>query len=322
MQISKKDYKKAKNTLLWRYMSLPKFLDLILNGRLYFADLGTLSKEDPYESAFPLYADYPVYIKKIMDECKQNTNKDPQAAAILDDAFPDCQEFEKISNNFRIIKSSTFANCWHSNKDENYAMWKIYANNDASVAIVTDIEMLQNAITSDKEISAGFVKYNYGKFLSQKRIQGLNSFKNFNMLKKYLKKASFYKRGCFEYEKEFRLIYQADFVDENKNYVSVDINKLIKYIYISPSAEDFIKNIIKTTLNELKNCNKLQLEIEKIVVESSIKGNLLNDYLGSLARYCLENNNNISNESEKYQLLLLLIISSSNCWHKLLNNNE
>lgn len=53
-------------------MSLPKFLDFILNGRLYFVDLVTLAKEDPYEGALPLYSDYPVYIKKIVDSMAEN----------------------------------------------------------------------------------------------------------------------------------------------------------------------------------------------------------------------------------------------------------
>ena len=55
LQIPQKDYCKLQNTFLWRYMSLPKFLDLILNRRLYFADLVTLAKEDPYGKYFLKY---------------------------------------------------------------------------------------------------------------------------------------------------------------------------------------------------------------------------------------------------------------------------
>ena len=123
MQIPQKDYCKLQNTFLWRYMSLPKFLDLILNERLYFADLVTLAKEDPYEGTLPLYSDYPVYIKKIVDSIPNIQNQNLEIQKIL----PDYENIENIANDFKKAKQSTFVNCWHINKDENFAMWKIYA---------------------------------------------------------------------------------------------------------------------------------------------------------------------------------------------------
>ena len=85
LQIPQKDYCKLQNTFLWRYMSLPKFLDLILNGRLYFADLVTLTKEDPYEGSLPPYSDYPVYIKKIIDSIHNTQNQNLEIQKIGND---------------------------------------------------------------------------------------------------------------------------------------------------------------------------------------------------------------------------------------------
>ncbi len=314
MQISQKDYCKLQNTFLWRYMSLPKFLDLILNGRLYFADLVTLAKEDPYEGALPLYSDYPVYIKKIVDSIHNTQNQNLEIQKIL----PDYENIENIANDFKKAKQSTFVNCWHINKDENFAMWKIYACSDASIAIVTDIEMLKDSIKTDKNIKGAIVKYEDKKLFSPQNIESVKYFNNYKKLQETVRKAALYKRKHFEYEKEFRLIYQhSNLYDQDKNYITVDINKLVKYIYISPMAENYIKNTIIQTLKKLQRSKKYDLNIDKIIKDSSINGNDLNDFLGAFARYTMEEmpkNKDLSEEDQNSAkaLFLLWILASTN----------
>ena len=321
LQISQKDYCKLQNTFLWRYMSLPKFLDLILNGRLYFADLVTLTKEDPYEGALPLYSDYPVYIKKIVDSIHNTQNQNLEIQKIL----PDYENIENIANDFKKAKQSTFVNCWHINKDENFAMWKIYACRDASIAIVTDIKMLKDSIKTDKNIKGAIVKYENKNLWSSKSIENIEQFENYKKIQESVKKAALYKRKHFEYEKEFRLIYQYNnLYDEDKNYITVDINKLIKYIYISPMAENYIKNTIIQTLKKLQRSKKYNLNIDKIIKDSSINGNELNDVLGALARYALEEipkNKELSEEDKSMAkvMLLLWMLASTNSLDVLIN---
>ena len=321
MQIPQKDYCKLQNTFLWRYMSLPKFLDLILNGRLYFADLVTLAKEDPYEGALPLYSDYPVYIKKIVDSIHNTQNQNLEIQKIL----PDYENIENIANDFKKAKQSTFVNCWHINKDENFAMWKIYACSDASIAIVTDIKMLKDSIKTDKNIKGAIVKYENKNLWSSKSIENIEQFENYKKIQESVKKAALYKRKHFEYEKEFRLIYQYNnLYDEDKNYITVDINKLIKYIYISPMAENYIKNTIIQTLKKLQRSKKYNLNIDKIIKDSSINGNELNDVLGALARYALEEipkNKELSEEDKSMAkvMLLLWMLASTNSLDVLIN---
>ena len=321
LQIPQKDYCKLQNTFLWRYMSLPKFLDLILNGRLYFADLVTLTKEDPYEGSLPLYSDYPVYIKKIVDSIHNTQNQNLEIQKIL----PDYENIENIANDFKKAKQSTFVNCWHINKDENFAMWKIYACRDASIAIVTDIKMLKDSIKTDKNIKGAIVKYENKNLWSSKSIENIEQFENYKKIQESVKKAALYKRKHFEYEKEFRLIYQYNnLYDEDKNYITVDINKLIKYIYISPMAENYIKNTIIQTLKKLQRSKKYNLNIDKIIKDSSINGNELNDVLGALARYALEEipkNKELSEEDKSMAkvMLLLWMLASTNSLDVLIN---
>ena len=321
LQIPQKDYCKLQNTFLWRYMSLPKFLDLILNGRLYFVDLVTLAKEDPYEGALPLYSDYPVYIKKIVDSIHNTQNQNLEIQKIL----PDYENIENIANDFKKAKQSTFVNCWHINKDENFAMWKIYACSDASIAIVTDIKMLKDSIKTDKNIKGAIVKYENKNLWSSKSIENIEQFENYKKIQESVKKAALYKRKHFEYEKEFRLIYQYNnLYDEDKNYITVDINKLIKYIYISPMAENYIKNTIIQTLKKLQRSKKYNLNIDKIIKDSNINGNELNDVLGALARYALEKvpkNKELSEEDKSMAkaMLLLWMLASTNSLDVLIN---
>ncbi len=321
LQVSQKDYCKLQNTFLWRYMSLPKFLDLILNRRLYFADLVTLAKEDPYEGALPLYSDYPVYIKKIVDSTLNTQNQNPEIQKIL----PDYKNIENIANYFKKVKQSTFVNCWHINKNENFAMWKIYACSDASIAIVTDINRLKDSIKTNKNIKGAIVKYNDKNLWSSKSIENIEQFKNYKKIQESVKKAALYKRKCFEYEQEFRLIYQNnDILEQDKNYVNIDTTKLIKYIYISPMAEIYIKNTIIQTLNKIKLNKNFNLNIEKIIKDSSINGNELNDVLGALARYALEEipkNKELSEEDKSMAkvMLLLWMLASTNSLDVLIN---
>ena len=197
-------------------------------------------------------------------------------------------------------------------------MWKIYACSDASIAILTDIKMLKDSIKTDKNIKGAIVKYNDKNLWSSKSIENIEQFKNYKKIQESVKKAALYKRKHFEYEKEFRLIYQYNnLYDEDKNYITVDINKLIKYIYISPMAENYIKNTIIQTLKKLQRSKKYNLNIDKIIKDSSINGNELNDVLGALARYTLEEipkNKELSEEDKSMAkvMLLLWMLASTN----------
>ena len=153
----------------------------------------------------------------------------------------------------------------------------------------------------------------------------IEQFENYKKIQESVKKAALYKRKHFEYEKEFRLIYQYNnLYDEDKNYITVDINKLIKYIYISPMAENYIKNTIIQTLKKLQRSKKYNLNIDKIIKDSSINGNELNDFLGALARYALEEipkNKELSEEDKSMTkaMLLLWMLASTNSLDVLIN---
>lgn len=56
--IDKKLKEKLQKTYLWRYISLPKFLDLITTQEIYFATNSQLITGAPYEGTLPFFTDF------------------------------------------------------------------------------------------------------------------------------------------------------------------------------------------------------------------------------------------------------------------------
>ena len=92
-------------------------------------------------------------------------------------------------------------------------------------------------------------------------------------------------------------------------------------------AENYIKNTIIQTLKKLQRSKKYNLNIDKIIKDSSINGNELNDFLGALARYALEEipkNKELSEEDKSMTkaMLLLWMLASTNSLDVLINKNN
>ncbi|WP_051303411.1 hypothetical protein [Psychromonas aquimarina] len=141
-----------------------------------------------------------------------------------------------------------YVNCWHANKYESAAMWKLYAKSNEAVAIKTTYQNLINCLPPAVEI--GMVKYHdYDAGWSPP--YGSVSF------------SLAMKRMSFEHEKEVRLIMdygtpilkngKLDFEKKNPNVgidLKLDIRELIDKVYISPDSPswffDIVESVIKT----------------------------------------------------------------------------
>ena len=116
-------------SIVWRYMGLDKFLDLIANSRLYFANVHNLT--DQYEASLPA------------DLARKHTElAEKEQAGELTEA--EQALFEKMN---QAIRASTLVNCWSIGKTESYALWKVYLGGaQAGVAIRTRLNNLRKAI--------------------------------------------------------------------------------------------------------------------------------------------------------------------------------
>lgn len=110
---------------LWRYMSLPKYLDLLRTGELFFCRADLL--EDPFEGA-------------------RGMVKGDSAYESPSSIWGRTASREKY-----------YISCWHLYEYEQAMMWKMYANGEGSVAIRSTFGALVKALPNLETV--GLVSY-------------------------------------------------------------------------------------------------------------------------------------------------------------------
>ena len=130
------------NTIIWRYMSFEKFLDVILEDHLFFTKVSNMT--DKNECELP---------KKNGDILWAQSH----------------ELFNKKWFEFYALKRSTFINCWIINRFESYALWKIYlGGSKTGIAIKTNVKKLMSSINmcSNRTVEGIFLgKVNYTDFI-------------------------------------------------------------------------------------------------------------------------------------------------------------
>lgn len=109
--------------VIWRYFDLTGFLSLISSNSLYFCRCDKF--EDRWDG---LYSDVPDLLAKYPPTTPENV-------AIL----------RRHMGHKELVRTSTFANCWHMNTDESAAMWEIYTARNNGIAISTTVGKLKTA---------------------------------------------------------------------------------------------------------------------------------------------------------------------------------
>ena len=109
-------------------------------------------------------------------------------------------------------------------------MWKLYSKDITNaIAIKTTVKHLYESLGKNPSIDIGKVKY----VDLNKRFTSVNA-------------AFWYKRKSFEYENEVRAITVKPGLKKKGIYVSVDLDKLIDDIYISPYAPEWFVDVVKS----------------------------------------------------------------------------
>jgi hypothetical protein len=213
------------NSLLWRYMSLDKFINMISTRQLFFSRLDNFP--DQLEGTMPI------------------KNK----AIIADDIkeLPSHSEAIQFSERKEIIVNSyrgfTLANCWSKNDAESFALWKIYLDGAKhGVAIQTSYDKLKKSVSSQtNDILFGEVEY----------VNELDSIQQQTI--------SLRKIPPYIFENEVRAVIFNQFTKEGprKGFpkykyglsVHVDIENLIEKIYMPPLSpkwyEETVFNLIQ-----------------------------------------------------------------------------
>ncbi|MBF0694438.1 MAG: hypothetical protein IR153_05215 [Flavobacterium sp.] len=202
------------DTIIWKYLSFSKFLDLLLSRRLFMARSDKF--EDQYEGTF---------------------------------SEPTFEEIKKLSVNnpdfldyYNAHRKKVVVSSWHINEYESYAMWQIFTQNNEGLALQTTVGRLQQALWPETESDQYIGQVNYIDY-KREYIPFDDAFFPF-----------LFKRKSFSYEREIRVISDLSSTNTPINdgiKINVDINQLIERIYIHPKSEDWYKKVVVEILDKL-----------------------------------------------------------------------
>lgn len=202
------------NTIVWKYLDLSKFLDLLLSKKMFMARSDKF--EDQYEGTFS---------EPTFEEIKKIAHNNPRFLEYYK------QQREKV-----VISS------WHLNEYESFAMWQIFTKNQEGLAIQSTIERLILALQPERQFEQHIGEVNYIDY-KKEYIPFDDTFFPF-----------LFKRKSFQYEKEIRIISDVSQQNIKINdglKINVDINKLIEKIYIHPKSENWYKNLVIQVVEQL-----------------------------------------------------------------------
>jgi hypothetical protein len=202
------------NTIVWKYLDLSKFLDLLLSQKLFMSRSDKF--EDQYEGTF-----------------SEPTFEEIKKLAINN---PDFLDYYKTHREKVAISS------WHINEYESFAMWQIFTQNSEGLAIQSTIGRLQKALEPEKNLKQYIGQVNYIDY-KKEYIPFDDLFFPF-----------LFKRKSFQYEREVRIISDTSDTSITINdgiKINVDINQLIDKIYIHPKSENWYKNLVIELVSKL-----------------------------------------------------------------------
>ena len=202
------------DTIVWKYLDLSKFLDLLLCRQLF------MSRSDKFEDQYEGTFSEPTY-----EELKKIAQNKP--------------EFLKY---YKKHRENVVVSSWHSNEHESYAMWQIFTQNNEGLAIQSTIGRLQEALAPETQYIQHIGAVNYIDY-KKEYIPFDDDFFPF-----------LFKRKSFQYEGEVRIISNLTKHNLTINEgikINVDINKLIEKIYIHPRSQNWYKNLVFQLMEQL-----------------------------------------------------------------------
>ncbi|MEB6412136.1 DUF2971 domain-containing protein [Enterobacter vonholyi] len=269
-------------TMLWRYMSLDKFIDLLSTGELYFTPVSSYINSDPFEGLLPKVAQDAMagIFKNSVDDFNEtikpleemiNASQGPNQ----ENARRDLELLrERISTHLPMMEKTYFAimksvtvSCWHKNETESEGMWRLYSDLNKGIAIQTNVARLIEAITADNYIVISEVKYL--DYLDP-TLTPQDCIVNGNF-------GPYLKRLSFAHENEVRMTISPPFdhknIDSHKPSgvrIKIDPLKLIEKIYISPYVSQPFPNAVNSVAEKFGLDKKIIVTSKLLQVDESL----------------------------------------------------
>jgi hypothetical protein len=228
------------NDYIWRYMDFTKFVDLIASSSIYFTRADRLG--DDYECTVPR-GNQKEFIKSSLERLESTSEHNLQEEIVLGDT----NDIEALIDITKQVRQTAFISCWHVNRYESAAMWKLYLSQNEGIAIRSTRERLEKATENYR----GPMQPGYNGFIEIKDVtyidyeeQAISSLSWLDYLA--------YKRISFQHEKELRAIYWYWPFDDSKlgHKISVDLNTLIDCVFVAPTSAPWFKELVETTIGK------------------------------------------------------------------------
>ncbi len=226
---------KDESLKLWRYLNIKRLESFLKTSSLYFCRADKLKIFDPFEGTYP----------KLEYEFIKNTQGEDVAR-----------------NQHSIMCNDTFVNCWHLNKSESIAMWKLYTKDNEGIAIQTTVKNFKNSfVKAQEKIRAGLVQYiDYEKQVYYSNTNYIYSLGNAFI-------AFIHKRDVYGYEKEYRAIYYNPNAGRQEGFfIEVDLSQVMQEIIVAPYTSnqkyDAIKKIVSEHLNNGTKVKRSSIEMK------------------------------------------------------------
>ncbi len=237
---------------IWRYMDFTNFVSLLDKQALFFAMVCKFN--DPQEGFYPE--------ANVQLKFDSTSFQDPLS----------CEDFIEKERRWSLEESKQFRewvaiNCWHINDFESAAMWKLYLKSNQGIAIQSTYAGLKKGFRSATNRSADIVYIDVVNYINydNEPITG----PKWSIFETFL-----HKRKSYEHERELRaMILRPHNTKDNfpnsktlkpygGTYVSVCLEELIEKIYISPTAPEWLENLVTSVMNKY--------DLEKEVTKSSL----------------------------------------------------
>lgn len=210
------------DTVLWRYMSLTRFMNLLEHKKLWFSRLDKF--EDPLEGTFT-----DVELEHLRNLPVVPSPRGPEPVG---ESYLRLMELGRVSH---------YASCWREGKHESMAMWDIFGKLGVSVAIKSDIGRLKAAVGScEKGVFLGRVNYLPWEEMA--------TYPNNAILQCFRKDRS------YDHEAEVRAVISALGNDPRYNLtrpgiqVDFDPSKLITQVVVGPREQAETAGLVESIL--------------------------------------------------------------------------
>jgi hypothetical protein len=220
-----------RNTIIWRYMTFPKFVWLLAKQTLFFAAIDQL--DDPWEG---------LTTQRQIDQMKQWVAK----------AYPNEPE---IRNQIMRTMSGRdmCVNCWHMNTHESMGMWSLYGG-VGSLAVQSTVGGLIDCLRTDMQVFIGSVNY---------EDRSIKDIVDNNMIA-----LAFNKGIQFRDERELRAALWMRLKTGWNGYlgigeaIPVDVATLVQSLVLAPQSKEWLFEAVKSVLE--------RFGLNKVVMKPSV----------------------------------------------------